>query len=123
MGDDYTAFADNPREYLNKIYQLAPSHEAVGKLAGNVASSIKEERSAHISALYLQAAARHLPAAAASSTAAAAAAAASASAAAAGPSALGSGKDVEAEMRNTQQIYEIVEVCTFFIRTKRLTLF
>lgn len=105
MGDDYAAFAQDPRHYLTNLYQFPPSREAVAKLAGNVASSLREERNAQIAALYVQAAARHLPAAATAAGAPLANSNKGAASVAAGKA------DVEMEMRNTQQVFEVVEVC------------
>lgn len=94
--DDFNQFFENPAQYLTHLMQFPPSRQAAARLAGNVAASLKEQPQGTAAALYLQAAARHLPA-----TAAAAASNAAASS---------SKADVQAEMKNTQMVFEIVEV-------------
>ena len=92
--DDFNQFSENPAQYLNHLMQFPPSRQAAARLAGNVAASFKEQQQGAAAALYLQAAARHLPATAAASN----------------TTASSSKADVEAEMKNTQMVFEIVEV-------------
>eukprot|EP00977_Amphora_coffeiformis_P002037 scaffold381_cov178-Amphora_coffeaeformis.AAC.26 len=97
--EDYHQFTENPTRYLASLLQLAPSREAAGRLGGTVAGSIGDTAS-KVAALYVQAAARHLPATAFVTTTAAAAGAAANNI---------KGPEVELEMKNTQLVLEIVE--------------
>ena len=99
--DDYNQFSENPGKYLATLLQFPPSRQAAGRLAGNVAASFKESVDPQTAALYLQTAARHLPATVTPI-------AAGGNNAAMSPS--NSKADLEAEMKNTQMVFEIVEV-------------
>lgn len=95
---DSTAFSINPSAYLRNLLQAPPSRGAVAKLAGTIAASLKDDRHAQVSVLYLQAAARHLPATSVASSSTSA------------PSATANKDAVDEEMRATQQLFEVVEV-------------
>jgi hypothetical protein len=93
-------FTSNPSAYLRTLLQTPPSRGAVAKLAGTVANSLKDDRHAQVSVLYLQAAARHLPACSVASSGSTMSA----------PSAIANKDAVEEEMRATQQLFQVVEV-------------
>jgi hypothetical protein len=101
------SYGADPVAYLEAIASSAPSKELLSRVAGPVASSMKEEATAGIAPLYLRAAAQQLAAEMATARAPVLAAAASA----AGTTAAAAAQvDVEAEMKAVQQIYEIAEV-------------
>lgn len=117
--DDYSDFTEDPPQYLTDLLRVPPSREAAGRLAGTVAAGFKEQQQrqqrnnnnnsvSQTASLYLQAAARHLPA----TTASVAAASGQSTHAAAGGNSKGGGggADMELEMKNTQIVFEIVEV-------------
>ena len=93
--EEYNQFTENSNQYLTSLLRVPPSRESAARLSGHVAASLKETRSCQTAALYLQAAARHLPATAA---------------AASQNSNSKKGADMELEMKNTQLVFEIVEV-------------
>jgi hypothetical protein len=99
-------FGSDPVAYLEAIARAVPSKELLSRLAGPVASAMKDVQTTAFAPLYLRAVAQQL--AAETGTAAASA---SASASALGPSVMNHGKvEVEAEMKSVHQIYEIAEV-------------
>jgi hypothetical protein len=102
------SFSADPVTYLEAITRSAPSKDLLSRLAGPVASSMKEEATAALAPLYLRAVAQQLAAETAPATAPAAAAAS----AGAGAGAIASNVklEMEAEMKSSHQIYEIAEV-------------
>jgi hypothetical protein len=100
-------FGSDPVAYLEAIARAVPSKELLSRLAGPVASAMKDVQTTAFAPLYLRAVAQQL----AAETGTAAASASTASASALGPSVMNHGKvEVEAEMKSVHQIYEIAEV-------------
>lgn len=114
-----STFASDPVEYLETIARSAPSCQLLSRLAGPVASSMKDYSKSiniAIAPLYLRAVARQLAAettGGAPPAVAPAAAAAGGGASGTGSNGIGNGNvklEVEAERKSVHQIYEIAEV-------------
>jgi hypothetical protein len=108
-------FHSDPVAYLEAIARAVPSKELLSRLAGPVATAMKDVQTTAFAPLYLRAVAKQLAAETGGTGAAAPAAssAAAGSASAVGPSV---GKvEVEAEMKSVHQIYEIAEVRPIYI--------
>lgn len=90
------SFLDDPASCLNAIANRPPSRELWGMLSGAASSCMKEEESAPLRGLYLQAVAQQLPA--------------SDSPAAAGMEAAGSNSSgVEFEVMRAQRLFEVLD--------------
>jgi hypothetical protein len=100
-------FNSDPVAFLEAIAGAVPSKELLSRLAGPVASSMKDVQTTAFAPLYLRAVAQQL----AAETGTAPAVSAAAAPPSTGPSVSNNGKlEVEAEMKSVHQIYEIAEV-------------